>query len=275
MILLASIVIIFVLNINEVIKPINKNTLLISKQVQNKVKDLPLPQGFVRKTDKKDDSFANYLQNLPLKPVNSQVLTYDGNVANTNESAFRIIDLPIGNKNLLQCADALMCLRARYLYEQNKKEAISFNFVSGFRCDYTNYSKGMRFSVKTNSWVNSAKKDDSKVSFEKYLELVYTYASTISLSKELKTINNLADLQIGDVFIKGGSPGHCFIVVDKCENAQKQIKFAILQGFMPAQSMHILKNNLNIHWFETNKDYSYEISYGDLLNKDYHKRFMP
>ena len=56
MILLASIVIVFVLNINEVIEPISKNTLLISKQVQNKVKDLPLPQGFVRKIDKKDNS---------------------------------------------------------------------------------------------------------------------------------------------------------------------------------------------------------------------------
>lgn len=29
----------------------------------------------------------------------------------------------------------------------------------------------------------------------------------------------LSDLQVGDVFLKGGNPGHVVMVVDLCENA--------------------------------------------------------
>jgi len=34
------------------------------------------------------------------------------------------------------------------------------------------------------------------------------------LSKEIKPVNDLNNLQAGDVFIKAGSPGHAMIVVD-------------------------------------------------------------
>jgi hypothetical protein len=166
-----------------------------------------------------------------------------------------------------------MNLRARYLYQNQRKSEISFNFVSGFRCDYQSYSQGSRFSLQKNQWAKTAKPDNSDVAFEKYLELVYTYASTLSLEKELKSIKNLKNLQIGDVFIKGGSPGHCFIVVDKCENSEKKVKYAILQGFMPAQNMHLLKNSSETHWFDIGEFYANDIAYGELLAAAYHKRF--
>jgi hypothetical protein len=239
---------------------------------QTTIKNLALPAGFVRTVTPKN-SFANYLQNLPLKKIGTNVLTYEGYVANTNTSAFAVVDLPIGKKDLLQCADAVMNLRARYLYANDQKDAIAFHFVSGFLCDYTSYAAGNRFVVASNSWAKTAEADNSQATFEKYLELVYMYASTLSLQKELKTVGNSKDIQIGDVFIKGGSPGHCFIVVDRCENANKKVQFAILQGFMPAQDMHLLKNSLGTHWFEAGKDCSMEIPYGELLTDTYHKRF--
>ena len=56
-------------------------------------------------------------------------------------------------------------------------------------------------------------KDYSYKTFRKYLNMVFMYAGTASLSKELRTVP-YTSLQAGDVFIKGGSPGHAVIVVD-------------------------------------------------------------
>lgn len=61
--------------------------------------------------------------------------------------------------------------------------------------------------------VYSGGKDYSYKTFRNYLNMVFTYAGTASLSKELLTIPYMS-LQPGDVFIKGGSPGHAVIVVD-------------------------------------------------------------
>ena len=50
-------------------------------------------------------------------------------------------------------------------------------------------------------------------------------------------------MQIGDVFIKGGSPGHAVIVVDMAINPKTNKKiFMVAQSYMPAQDIHILIN---------------------------------
>lgn len=60
-------------------------------------------------------------------------------------------------------------------------------------------------------------------------------------------------MQTGDVLIQGGSPGHAAIVVDLAVNAQGQKVFLLAQSYMPAQSIHILKNPVNpalSPWYE-------------------------
>ena len=68
------------------------------------------------------------------------------------------------------------------------------------------------------------------------------YAGTASLEKELTTIK-ISDVKIGDVFIKGGFPGHAVIVVDVAMNPKTNQKIMLLaQSYMPAQELQILKN---------------------------------
>ena len=60
------------------------------------------------------------------------------------------------------------------------------------------------------------------------------------------------DASIGDVFIKGGSPGHAMMIVDMAINSKGQKIYLLLQGFMPAQSIHVVKNLEDTHlspWF--------------------------
>jgi hypothetical protein len=45
------------------------------------------------------------------------------------------------------------------------------------------------------------------------------------------------------VFIKGGFPGHAVLVIDMAINpATGERRFMLLQSYMPAQDMHVLKN---------------------------------
>jgi hypothetical protein len=97
---------------------------------------------------------------------------------------------------------------------------------------------------KTN-WYKAGESDSSYRSFRKYMDLIFTYAGTWSLSQELMQVNR-AEMQIGDIFIQGGSPGHAVIVVDMAVDTSTGDKvFLLAQSYMPAQDIQILQNPNN------------------------------
>jgi hypothetical protein len=200
------------------------------------------PMGYTR-IAVAENSFGAYLRNLPLKADGAKVLYYDGTEKN-RDVYDAVVDLPIGKRDLHQCADAVMRLRAEWLYSEKRYEEIHFNFTNGFRVDYSEWMKGKRIAVEGNKtyWVQSAQASNTYKDFWNYMEIVFSYAGTLSLSKELKPIA-VSEMQIGDVFIKGGSPGHAVIVVDMAEDTVNQKKvFLLAQSYMPAQETQILKN---------------------------------
>jgi hypothetical protein len=210
------------------------------------------PKGFERTREQKQ-SFGVYLRNLPLKPQGTLVKYFDGSTKSQNQVYEAVVDLPIGNKDLHQCADAVMRLRADYFYNLKQYDKIHFNFTNGFRVDYSKWRQGYRIAVKGNktSWVQKAKPSDNYEDYWKYLEIIFNYAGTASLAKEMNTIS-ISELKIGDVFIKGGFPGHAVIVVDEAVNPTNKHKiFLLAQSYMPAQELQILKNpNGNSCWYD-------------------------
>jgi hypothetical protein len=188
------------------------------------------------------DSFAQYLRDLPLKKDGEPVLYFDGS-ENSNGVYAAVVNQPISSRDLHQCADAIMRLRAQYLFQQGRYDEIAFHFVSGFLCDYASWRAGSRVKFRNDKayWDKSAQADSSEEKFQAYLEIVYAYASTLSLDKELTPVS-VDDMQIGDVFIRGGSPGHAIIVVDMAEDGRGGRCFMLAQSYMPAQQTHILRN---------------------------------
>ncbi|HEX2944995.1 MAG TPA: DUF4846 domain-containing protein [Clostridia bacterium] len=200
------------------------------------------PEGFLR-VDAGKGSFAEYLRNLPLKPDGSKVVYYNGEIKPRDVHA-AVIDLDVGSRDLQQCADSVIRLRAEYLYGKGLYEKIHFNFTNGFNAEYSNWIKGRRISVSGNKagWTGGGSTGTGYESFRSYLDMVFAYAGTLSLSKEMKNIP-IEDMQPGDVFVKGASPGHCVIVLDMAFNEDTGGKcYLLAQGYMPAQDMHVLKN---------------------------------
>jgi hypothetical protein len=212
------------------------------------------PEGFKRKNSK-TGSFDNYLKTLPLKPYGEKVHEYDGDLKLPDDVYEAVLNIDVGTKDLQQCADAVMRLRAEYLFSAKQFDQIHFNFTNGNTAYYEKYAEGYRFSPKTNAWVKTAKEDKSYKAFREYMDLVFSYAGSLSLSHELKSVE-VNDIKPGDVFIKGGSPGHAVIVVDVAENYKTDEKlFIIAQSYMPAQDIHVLKNiseGKTSPWYSTN-----------------------
>jgi len=219
-----------------------------------------VPNGYQRNIQAAN-SFGLYLQTLPLKPNGTLVHYYSGE-EKPNKVAAAVLNIDVGKKDLQQCADAVMRLRAEYLYQTKQYNALHFNFTNGFKADYTKWRSGYRIIVSGNkvNWVKTGKESTSYQSFREYLDKVFTYAGTASLAKELKPIT-LKELQVGDVFIKGGSPGHAVIVVDVAMKTKTNKKvFLIAQSYMPAQDIHILINSENPQlspWQELDENATY------------------
>jgi len=202
------------------------------------------PEGYSRVTAPKD-SFAEYLQNLKLKKHGSQVYLFNKKLKYPDDVYDAVVDMDVGKKDLQQCADAVMRLRAEYLYQNKMYEDIHFNFTNGFNASYSKYAEGYRFQITQNSvsWKKKSSPDYSYELFRKYLEVVFNYAGSASLSKELNVVKNISNIEIGDIFIQGGFPGHAVIVVDMAVSKTSGEKvFLIAQSYMPAQDIQILKN---------------------------------
>lgn len=200
------------------------------------------PTGFERK-QVDDNSFAYYLRQLPLKPAGAKVKYFNGDTK--YEDVYdAVVDMEISHQDLQQCADAVMRLRGEYFYSIKAYDKISFTLTNGFKMDYTEWMEGNRLAVNGNktSWHKTAEPSNTHKDFRNYMEIVFTYAGTLSLSKCLHS-KNIQDIVSGDVFIFGGSPGHAVIVVDVAESKSGEKVFMIAQSYMPAQETQILKNN--------------------------------
>jgi hypothetical protein len=202
-----------------------------------------VPEGYER-LEAVSQQFSYYLRNLPLKPAGSLVKLYDGREKNSFTVYDAVVDLPIGKRDLHQCADAVMRLRAEYLWKEKRYSEIHFNYTNGFKAEYSKWMAGQRIVVDGNKTFYKASAAPSNTSKDlwNYLEQVFTYCGTLSLSKELKPVD-IKNIEAGDVFIKGGSPGHAVIVVDVAKNKESGEKiFLLAQSYMPAQEIQVLKN---------------------------------
>ncbi len=198
----------------------------ISLSQPKQIAEIALPTGFQRITTA-TNTFEYWLQHYPLLKDNT-VYLYNGSLKANQYLHAAVLDISIGNKNLQQCADAVVRLKAEYHFARKEYHKIVFNAgktVFDFNA----------FASKKNCFSHEC--------LLEFLENVFNNYGTLNLEDQLHAVTNYSNLTIGNVFIKGGGPGHAMLVVDVAVNATTSEKiFLLAQSFMPAQSVHVVKN---------------------------------
>jgi hypothetical protein len=223
-----------------------------AQSIENRI---PVPAGYERLTIS-TGGFGDWLRHLPLKPGTPEVLLYNGQKKANQGAHAAVVDIDVGSQDLQQCADAIIRFRAEFLYSQDRYEDIRFRYTNGDEVDFRHWIDGNRPVFRNNSvvWVKLEAADISYANFRKYLDNIFQYAGSMSLNQELVPVKDPASVNIGDVFIKPGSPGHAVLVVDlACDSRTGQKIFLLAQSFMPAQNVHLLKNPQSTRlspWFE-------------------------
>jgi hypothetical protein len=143
---------------------------------------------------------------------------------------------------LQQCADALIRIRAEYLFSQQRIQEIAFHFTNGSYFSFKEYTEGIRPLIIRGRFTFAQTAQSCNFTHESlrsYLNIVYTYANTESLCKELKSADNF---DIGTVIIHPGSPGHCTMIIDRKILKPCDTVYMMAEGYIPAQSIYILAN---------------------------------
>ena len=167
-------------------------------------------------------SFGDWLRHLPLLPRDTPVLLYDGTRKPRQDVHQAVVDIDVGRRDLQQCADAVMRLRAEYLFAAGRFEEIVFHPQPG--------------AARAIAWTGGARRDG----WDRFLVRLFAAAGSASLAAELPPARG-APLP-GDVLIQGGYPGHAVLILDVAEDPSGRRYLLLGQSYMPAQQIHVLKN---------------------------------
>jgi hypothetical protein len=209
------------------------------------------PPGYTR-VAVESGTFGAWLRGLPLRPEGTPVRDFRGGqiLAGDDPRLAAVAELDVGTANLQQCADSIIRLHAEWLWASGQKQRIAYRFTSGDLASWSRYADGERARISGSKvkWVHSGAVDSSRASFRAYLDLVFTYAGTLSLQAE-KQRPSREDVRPGDFFVLGGSPGHAVLVLDMAVNTAGERVALLGQGFIPAQDFHILSPGPDGPWF--------------------------
>ncbi|MBC8986821.1 DUF4846 domain-containing protein [Pedobacter sp. N36a] len=228
-------------------------TFLLIPAFAQQVGNIPGPANFKR-LKSGSGSFPYWLQHLKLKKDHT-VYLYNGQKKRNLQAQYAVLEISIGKKDLLQCADAVIRLYAEWQYANKQYAKIMFLTADDTPMDYASWRKGYRFVPQGEKLkkVKSKGVSDQRADFDDYLQTVFTYAGTLSLSKQLKRVSSADDILPGDVFLQGGSPGHTVIVMDLAISNAGERRFLLAQSYMPAQNIHILRNPRSLSPWYSNK----------------------
>ena len=239
-------------------KSADEATSFINPSGKTLIKRVLTPNGYKRIKAKKG-SFETFIRNYKLKPDGSPVLLYDGREKGNQSAHIAVFKLPIENEDLQQCADSIMRIYGEYYYGRKAYNKITFPLGGGFIADFDKWRRGYTISVSGNKlvWVYSSKNDSSYDSFKKFMRVVFAYSGTLNMDYSSKKLK-LSEAKVGDIFIRGGSPGHVVMIADICKNKAGKKAYLLAQSYMPAQESQLLKNPLHEYdpWY-----YEDEIKY--------------
>lgn len=240
---------------NEILENKNLNevtlTSLISENKKTIYTKYKTPKDFIR--TKPFNEFASFINHLPLKSDKLKARLYDG-TEKLNEYVYvGVLDLPQPKNNVQYNGNAILRLRAEFLYKTKQFDKINFKTSS-------------RQELK--SFLEFAGDDLSSKKFNEYLEYLLYNVNPSHLHHHLISVP-LKEMQIGDVLIqRSQSRGHAAIVMDMASDNNGNKLFLLAHAFYPGQDIYIasnLENDVINPW--------YPLKDGPIVTPEW--RFMP
>jgi hypothetical protein len=205
---------------------------------------IDVPPGFER-IALSENSFGHWLRDLPLRPPGATVRAYDGRdlLSANDPRVAAVAELDVSPVDLQQCADSVIRLHAEWRWARGDRDEIGYHFLSGDYATFGRYAAGERPQVDGARvrWAAVAPANPSRASFRSYLDMVFNYASTISLALRQDAIER-AEAMPGDFVVLPGGPGHAILILDVARDARGRRVALLGQGFMPAQDFHVLSS---------------------------------
>lgn len=209
------------------------------------------PSGFER-ARVSPGSFGQWLRGLPLRPKGA-VLDYKGRVVleEGDPRLAAVVALDEGTADLQQCADSVMRLHAEWLWSKGNR-TMSYRAASKTVMPFEKWLLGERPSAEGNSlvWKPAARRSDENDHgvFRSFMDAVFMWANTGALARDAQKIS-LDEVRPGDFFVLAGSPGHAVLILDVVKNESGNRALLLGQGYMPAQSFHVLRSSAETAWF--------------------------
>ncbi|MGI4835440.1 MAG: DUF4846 domain-containing protein [Janthinobacterium lividum] len=188
-------------------------------------------------------SWGEWLRGLPLQPAGTPARLYNGQLKDRQDVVAAVVNIDVGTKDLQQCADAVIRLRAEYLFSQDPNK-VHFHLTTGYDFWFSDYLAGRTFVVRREEVLPAPKPAEAPThaALARYLLPTFGYAGTLSLSRDVRPVP-LGQVQPGDVLLHGGAPGHAVLVLDVAENPRTGQRYLLLaQSYLPAQHIHLLRN---------------------------------
>lgn len=205
---------------------------------------LPAPAGYVS-VDVAADSFGAWLRQRPLLPAGSPVLRFDGQVQRA-PWAVAVVDLPVSPRDLQQCADSALRLWAEWHKARGTASTLVIHATDGTPLPFARYLAGERVVPRDKglAWVPVTSSAAAAV-WSLFLDDAFQFAGSQSLALDTVAVDAVAP---GDLLVLPGAPGHVLVIVDVARAADGREQWLLGQGFMPAQSFHLLG------WFAPDDD---------------------
>lgn len=192
-------------------------------------------------TSGKTSTIEEFMRALPVKNADGQVLLYNGQAKEQQDSYVAVLNMALDSNNLQQRGSSMMRLYAEYYWSNQKYDCMQYHLTNGFLMDYDTWIKGYRITVSNNtaSWYDYGQAGDNYPTLLAYLENYFCYSGMSSLLAESHAVTD--KVAVGDYFVDEQQE-YAAMVVDVAENESGERCFLLAAGGSPGQDIEILKN---------------------------------
>lgn len=213
----------------------------------------PTPPGYSR-VKVEAGSFAEWLRSLPMAPEGTAAKTFDGKESLSADDDYLagVVAIDVGSSDLQQSSDVIVRLHAEYLWSRGDRDKISYLSATKLNMPLARWERGQRLIPNGANVFWAVKGKPAEVDhaeFRKYLDSIFNWANSTSLSPRSTPVADPKDLVAGDFFLQSSSPNHVAVVLDLAEKPSGERLALLGQARNPAESIHVVRPGKATAWF--------------------------